>query len=136
MSYKIGSVGTASLSTLPVVSRARPVGSSILVEMLTDQEMTSATIHITNNDGDKNAPQGYVLEVGPNLDVKAGISKGMRVLLQGNYVPVPNWNKNHRNKGVVEIHNIKAILEEAEVASEEEPNSGTCCGGGTCSTEN
>jgi len=46
----------------------------------------------------------------------AGIKIGDRVMLQGTYVPVLNYDNHPRKRGLVEIHNIKAVLEEAPVS--------------------
>lgn len=104
---------------VPKVKSVHPFGSTILVEMLNANEAlgTKLTVKDTANVG---APQAYVLELGPKLDAEAGIKVGDRVMLQGTYVPVPKLPGDTRNRGVVELHNVKAILEEMEVTEDEE----------------
>jgi hypothetical protein len=109
----------AAGALLPKVVSVKPTGSSILVELLTKEEMNSmvsSVLHLGAAEaGPGTAPQGYVLAVGPSL--ADGIFKpGDRVLVinshgQG-FVPVPNVDGGKRARGVVELHNIKAILEE------------------------
>jgi co-chaperonin GroES (HSP10) len=91
-----------------------PVLSQILVELLTPEEAmnTRLTLGEKTNYG---APQGIVLAVGPTLTPEAGIKKGDRVLLQGTFVPVPNYDNSRRDKGIVEVHNIKGVFQEEEV---------------------
>jgi len=95
------------------VCGVRPTGTLILVEKLKADE-TLGTSLIINEDTEVPSPQGYVIAVGPAINEKEnhwGIKVGDRVLLQGSYVPVPKF-KDGRELGLVEIHTIKAILEE------------------------
>lgn len=92
-----------------------PFGSSILVEMLSAGEQLGTNLAIVGKDGKPvathGAPQGIVVAFGSKLDTKdLGLNLGDRVLLQGNYVPVPKFDDNHRDRGIVELHNIKAIF--------------------------
>jgi co-chaperonin GroES (HSP10) len=89
----------------------KPTLSLILVEHLTAADVNQSQL-IVNENSDYGAPQAYVLDLGPSVPKGAGIKVGDRVLLQGNYVPVPNFDRNHRERGLVEMHNIKAILHE------------------------
>jgi co-chaperonin GroES (HSP10) len=90
---------------------AKPTGHYILVEMLDPQEVLGTVLSL----GQKTkveSPQGYIVEIGPAVDVSIwGISVGDRVLLQGTYVPVPRFG-NGRDMGLVQAHDIKAVLTE------------------------
>lgn len=89
----------------------RPTHSLILVEHLTAADVNQSQL-IVNDNADYGAPQAYILALGPSVTDGAGLKVGDRVLLQGNYVPVPNFDRSRRERGLVEMHNIKAVLEE------------------------
>lgn len=91
----------------------KPTLSLILVEHLTAADVNQSQL-IVSDTADYGAPQAYVLALGPTVSKEAGIKVGDRVLLQGNYVPVPNFDRNERERGLVEMHNIKAVLEEQD----------------------
>lgn len=97
--------------TSPKIKEVKPFGSSILVEMLNADEALSTKI-ILKKDSNVGAPQGYVLALGPSLPPDVPLNIGDRVLLQGTFVPVPSFDDNERMRGVVELHNIKAIFVE------------------------
>lgn len=91
----------------------RPSGSLILIEKLTAQEITSDIISVSDK-VDAKYNEARILAFGPRLDPETvSLQIGDRVLLQGTYIPVPN-PENDRERGVVEIHNIKAVLVEEE----------------------
>jgi co-chaperonin GroES (HSP10) len=90
----------------------RPAFSSILVEHLSPQEVMGGVLQLSET-ADVGTPQAYVLAIGPGLDqTKLGFEVGDRVIVQGNFVPMPKPEGQTRPLGVVEVHNIKAILEE------------------------
>ncbi len=94
----------------PSIIGVKPVLSQILVEMLTANEATNSLLHVSE-DSDYGAKQGYILAMGPSLKPEeCGFKVGDRVMLQGQYIPVPNYDNAGRKKGVVEIHNIKGVL--------------------------
>ena len=99
---------------VPKVVGVSPVGSQILVEMLSSQEILGTTLSIKENAVVGSAPQAYIKSIGPNVDLEVWNFKvGDRVLLQGNYVPAPKFDGNaKRLMGLVEPHNIKAVLVE------------------------
>jgi co-chaperonin GroES (HSP10) len=104
---------------VPKLKAVKPFGSTILVEMLNADEALGTKI-IVNKDVSVGAPQAYVLALGSKLvpgDVDLKV--GDRVMLQGSYVPIPNFDKNRRQRGIVELHNVKAVLEEDAVLDEE-----------------
>lgn len=103
-------LGQEQPRTAPQVKDVKPFGSSILVEMLTSEEALSTKIFLKEGT-DVGAPQGYVLSMGERLKPEElGLKVGDRVLLQGTFVPVMNYEGGHRQRGIVEIHNIKALL--------------------------
>jgi hypothetical protein len=93
------------------ISGAKPAGALVLVEILEAQEALGTRLSVGKSSmGD--CPQAYVLDIGPNVEAdKWGFKVGDRVLLQGNYNPLPNWDGG-RDKGIVECHAIKAVLQE------------------------
>jgi len=87
---------------------AKAVGHSILVEMLTEQEATGSCLIVSQEP----SKQAIVRDIGPLLhaDKDTGLKVGNRVLLQGSYVPLPFKSNDNRTLGIVDLHNIKAIL--------------------------
>ena len=107
--------GKEIVNKVPAISGVHPVGSQILVELLTPQEILGTSLHL--NEGAKTvsgAPQAYVLEVGPAVDPNYGVKTGDRVVLQGTFVPLPEAASlgGHRPKACIDPHTIKAILVE------------------------
>ena len=104
-------VGTGP--TLPKIVNVKPTGSQIMVELLTAQEALGTNMHVTDQ-AEVGSPQAYITAFGPGLKVEeVGLKIGDRVLLQGTFVPVPKYDNNPRRRGLLEIHNVKAVLEEA-----------------------
>lgn len=105
-------------SQVPKLKAVKPFGSTILVEMLNADEALGTKIYV-NKDAQVGAPQAYVLALGPKLASEdVGLKVGDRVMLQGSYVPIPNFDGNKRQRGVVELHNVKAVLVEEEVGTD------------------
>lgn len=97
-----------ALSSMPKITGARPVGSMVLVELLTPQELTSSVIAV--GDVKVEIQQGYVLDVGPAFNKETyGFGKGDRVVLVGTSNPVPG-NPGKREKRFTEPHTIKGVL--------------------------
>lgn len=99
-------------SSVPGVKGLKPFGSSILIEHLTPQEIMGTDLYVGDDAKTDTAPQGYIIALGPKVDSSIGLKVGDRVIVQGNFVPVPTLNGNKRVHGIIEVHNIKAILEE------------------------
>lgn len=93
-----------------VIKAIIPVGNQVLVERLTESELSTSSLHLTG--GEKSSNQGYVLALGPQVNREYGIKVGDRVLLQGNFVPVPNFDDSKREKNLLLPDYIKAILVE------------------------
>jgi co-chaperonin GroES (HSP10) len=105
-------VDEAPLPELPSVIDVEPVGFQVLFEELTAQELQSSKIYVAGKRSD-GPPQGYILKVGPKVDVEEwGFKVGDRVVLVGNYTPVPGDDGRERALGMVEPHQIKAVLVE------------------------
>lgn len=95
------------------IKDVRAVGYSVLVEFLTQQEAYATNIALRND-----STQGHVRSMGPLLDKKCGLKVGDRVIMQGLYHPVPApEGKEDRHWGIMDLHNIKAVLEETEVTA-------------------
>lgn len=96
----------------PKIKLIRPMGSSVMVEMLNPDETLGTTLYVKEDSKTGEPPQGYVLALGPGLKEDCGVQVGDRVLLQGSYIPVPDFDHHARKRGIVELHNIKALIEE------------------------
>ena len=118
-------VSAASVPLAPRIANVKPFGSMILVENLTEQELTSSVITLSGKQNGYSAGtnQAYILALGSSVPEDCGLHVGQRVLLQGSFNPVPTPETARRGRGVVEIHMIKAILEEESKI--------TCCKAGT-----
>ncbi len=87
----------------PTIKQVRPMGSSVLVEMLNPDEALGTTLFVREDAKTGQPPQGYVLALGPSLKSDdCGIKPGDRVLLQGTFVPVPEFDSSSRKRGIVE----------------------------------
>lgn len=112
------------------ITDIKPIGSQVLVELLSAQEAIGTLITIGGSSTDTGAPQGYVIATGQNLDAKSwGFKIGDRVLLQGKHVPLPSIPAWKRDRSLVEPSMIKAVIEETDGLTEE------CCGGGSCESK-
>jgi len=100
---------------LPKVVDIEPFGSMVLVEHLNADEVLGTQLFV-KEDADVGTPQAYIVKFGSKVPADVGLAVGDRVQLQGSYVPVVNFNGHHRKRGLVEIHNIKAILKEGHPA--------------------
>ena len=111
---KITNADGEVVSTVPSIKGVKPAGSQVLVEVLTAQETLGTTIHLTDNDASAagGAPQGYVKGVGPKVQTDIGFEVGNRVVLTGNFTPIPEFGDGHRPLILVDPHQIKAVLEE------------------------
>lgn len=102
---------TVKSSLIPKIKAVHPFGSKILVEMLKADEMLGTSLYIEENTKVDTAPQGYVVEVGE--DLKNSGLEGKRVYWEGRGIPVEDPRSNNgRVRAILEVHNIKAIIEE------------------------
>ena len=104
--------------SVPNVVNVKPCGTSVLVEHLSDNEMLGTSLKLPGKSKSVDVQQSYVLALGPALDpTKMGFKVGDRVMVVGSYNPVPKLvgeSDDIREKGIVEPHNIRAVLEEAK----------------------
>jgi co-chaperonin GroES (HSP10) len=92
------------------VKGCRPVGSQILLELLTAQEIMNTKLHLRNNKA-TNEYQAFVLACGPGITSESwGFKVGDRVLVSGSGVPVPNYDDSERDRVLMEPHSIKGVL--------------------------
>ena len=95
-----------------------PFGSTILVELLSNQELTSSLIKLSGKQGGGqekgNANQGYIVALGNGLPADVTLAVGDRVLINGGFIPVPEVDgvPEGRVRGLVEYHSVKAKLAE------------------------
>jgi hypothetical protein len=98
----------------PKIKEAIPLGSQILVELLSPEDILGPqSIHIPDSGKIvQGAPQGYIRAIGPVVKKDDwGFNIGDRVVLQGSFVPLPEAVcQNGRMMSVVEPHVIKARL--------------------------
>ena len=92
----------------------KPTLSLIMVEILKASDVNPSQL-IVSDTTDYGAPQGYILDLGPGVPKEAGLKIGDRVLISGSYVPVPNFDRSERERALMEMHNIKAVLVEEGV---------------------
>ena len=109
--------GNEIKSALPSIKDVNPVGTCVLVELLTPEEiMGPSKLHIPAGAAQgviNGAPQGYILKIGGRVEPSYGLKVGDRICMQGNFVPLPDsTSKNGRPLASVEPHTIKAILVE------------------------
>ena len=97
----------------PKVKSVHPFGSTLLIEILNPDEVLGTNLFIQKEAKIGSAPQAYIVELGPKLTEDCGLKVGDRILVQGTFTPVDNTGEHpDRMWGVLEMHNIKAILEE------------------------
>jgi co-chaperonin GroES (HSP10) len=97
-------------NNLGAVRSVKPIGTQVLLELLTPQEMLGTKV-IVNDMVQHKEFHGIVVSVGNLLDMsKQGFKIGDRVLLSGTGVPVPNYDNSNREKILMEPFCIKAIL--------------------------
>jgi co-chaperonin GroES (HSP10) len=102
--------------SVPNITGVKPCGATVLVEHLTDNEMLGTHLDLPKKSKSVEVQQSYILAIGPALDQsKLGFKVGDRVMVVGSYNPVPKLlgeNEEIREKGIVEVYNIRAVLEE------------------------
>ena len=101
---------------VPKIIGCRPVGSQVLVEHLTDNEMLGTTMILPGGKtSGHEVQQSIVLDYGPSFDPKTwGYDKGDRVMVVGSYNPVPKISDDQvREMGIIEPHNVRAVLLQA-----------------------
>ena len=88
----------------------QPVGSQVLVELLTAEELYNTVLSLGTQKV-KDGFQGFVRAVGPSVKTEEwGFRIGDRVLVSGGGVPVPNYDNIERERVLMEPHSIKGVL--------------------------
>lgn len=91
----------------------KPCGTNILVEILKASEVFNSSL-IVPDETKTPSLQGLVVGIGPALDqAQWGVSVGDRVILWGDFVPVPkpkNRIDNGRVLGIFQPHSIKCVV--------------------------
>ena len=101
---------STQVSNLGPVRSVTPLGTQVLIELLTAQEMLGTKV-IINEMVQHKEFHGIVVAVGSLIDLsKQGFKIGDRVLLSGNGTPVPNFDNSNRDKILMEPFCIKATL--------------------------
>lgn len=110
----------SSRPSVPKVKAVHPYGSKILVECLNNKELIDTNLFIPDDTAPSDAPQAYILELGPQVDEASGLEVGQRVYWEGKGLAVndPRSEKSGRVIALLEIHNVRGIIEEEK-----------CCGG-------
>lgn len=103
-------VGQNENGKVKIVIGVEPVGNQVLVERLNEDELISSSVILSNKTTPSN--QAYVLAIGPLVVKDYGLKVGDRVLMQGSFVPVPDFAKTGREQNLVYPDMIKAILHE------------------------
>ena len=108
--------------SVPKVKAVHPFGSKVLVECVNNKELIDTNLFIPEDTAPSDAPQAYILELGPALDEKSGLEVGQRIYWEGKGLAVndPRSEKSGRVVALLKVHNVRGIIEEG------------CCGGGTC----
>lgn len=100
---------------LKKVTGARAVTSKIIVEHIPAKETFDTKLIISDDVEDSGPPQAFIIDMGPGIKSEdVGFKVGDRVVLSGKYVPIPQLPGVSRPRGIVEIHDIKCVLTEAE----------------------
>jgi len=109
----IEGVDGTPISTVPNPTSVQALGTQVLVETLSAQEALGTGLYV-QDDTKVGAPQGYVLGVGPKVADDWGFRVGDRVIVTGNFTPVPEIkaSKSERMMILVEPHQVKARLVE------------------------
>lgn len=109
----------SSLRVAPKVTHIKPLGSTVMVELLNQQELTSAVIKLSQIKKNQGAPsdysnQAYVVALGPALKDNDMIKVGDRVFINGGFIELPETDEvtPGRVRGLVEYHAIKAVFSE------------------------
>lgn len=116
----VGSDGNEVSSRVPGIKECKPCSNTILIEVLTQQEMLGTDMYIPDGNGSKRdgymSPQAYVIAIGPTCEnEKYGFKVGDRVILStANAVPVPKMDGNtKRDRVIVDPSAIRGVLIES-----------------------
>ena len=104
---------SAQTSQVPKIKAVHPFGSKILIEVLKPDECMGTSLYISEQTQVDGAPQAYIVELGPEVKPESGLQVGQRIYWEGKGTPVGDPRcTNGRVRALLEIHNIRAIIEE------------------------
>jgi len=106
--------GSNVVKQVPKVKAVHPFGSKILVEALKASEVLGTTLAVDGINSDTgDAPQAYIIELGPSVPEDSGLEVGQRVYWEGKGMAVKDPRaEEDRVRALLEISNIRAIIEE------------------------
>lgn len=107
-SKKLALIGGA----VPAIKGVKATGNNVLIERLTKQELSGTTIYVGEGNDNSGPPQAYVVDIGPLVSKECGFKVGDRVVLSGQYTPVPQFDNSPRERGLLLPDMIKAVLVE------------------------
>lgn len=91
-------------------TKASAVGTQVLVELLTAQEVMGSSLHFAKN-VQMDTPQGFVLSVGPMVPENFGVKLGDRVFFSSPAAVFPPIDCGEgREQACIEYTSIKGVL--------------------------
>jgi hypothetical protein len=102
----------SALPTVPKIKAVHPCGSKIMIEDLRPEEVLQTQIHVPDKMKLQDAPQAYIVELGPKIPEDSGYYVGQRIYWQGTGVPVKDPRQDRRVRALIELHQVIAIIEE------------------------
>lgn len=91
------------------IKKILPAGNQVLVQRITEDELIGSSFVISTQKQSSN--QGYIVAIGPTVSKDCGLNVGDRVLLQGSFVPVPQYDgDNDHEQNLVFPDMIKGII--------------------------
>jgi len=93
-----------------------PHQTGVLFELLDPRETATHNLIVPDNQKEnKEPPQAIILKLGASIDETTTEFKvGARVILVGNYIPLPQFAGASRKRGICDFINLKCVLVEAE----------------------
>jgi len=95
-----------------MITDIKPVGMSILVSLLSAKEILGTKLHLPNVE-QTDFPQAKILSFGKKFEPVAkeyGIDVGDRVVIAGDYMPLPKCDAYAGELALVDWSAIKAVL--------------------------
>lgn len=109
--------GQPAVAEIPKIKGVHPTGSKILIETLTGRELNPTILEIPDGaEADEGSNQAYIIALGPAMPDDSGLEVGQRIYWEGRGMPVedPRTKPGGRIRAILEIHNVKAIIEEED----------------------
>ncbi len=102
-------------ASMKKIVNVSPVGSQVLVELLTYDEQNPSCLKTTGKFAKDEARHGWVRKIGPNVkSTDWSFNVGDRVLINGSGTPVPKFEAGNDHEWVLlEPYTLKAVLEES-----------------------